>query len=312
MHAMLPPEADVLAKMVAWGNAQPTIRALILTSSRARPGGPVDALSDYDVILAATDAERFGQEEAWLSDYGELLVRWGDESELLGHTTYFRSAVYHDHVKIDYTVWPEALLGRVAQSPALPEELDEGYRVLLDKDGATAGWKMPTHKAFIPVRPTEAQYWALVEEFWWVATYVAKSLWRDEVVFARWVLTADLRDEALRRMLEWRIEIDHGWSLRPGVHGRGIEARLPADIRAELTDTCIGMGVEKDWAALWRTAALFRRVAGEVAGALGFIYPQAVDDRVSAFLRRVQQMPRDTQPPRPGEAGTTLVDFRED
>ena len=299
----LPTEAEVLAKLVAWAEAHPSVRALLLTSSRARPGGPVDALSDYDVIVAVTDAERLGREEAWLWDYGEPMVRWGDEGEALGVPTHFRSAVYQDYVKIDYTVWPTALLDRVAESPAPPEELDEGYRVLLDKDGATARWKLPAHHAFIPARPTETEYRALVEEFWWVATYVAKSLWREELVFARWVLNADLRDGALRRMLEWRIEIDHGWSVRPGVHGRGLETLLPAGTWAELADSYVGPGIENDWTALWRTAALFRRVAGEVASALHFVYPQATDDRVSAFLGEVQRMPRDAEP-RLGDTGT--------
>ncbi len=278
-----PTEVEVLAKLVAWGEAHPAVRALVLTSSRARPRGPVDALSDYDLILAVTDAERFGREEDWLSDYGEPMVRWGDEGEMLGLPTHFRSAVYQDYVKIDYTVWPLALLARVAESPALPEELDEGYRVLLDKDGTTAGWKPPTHKAFIPAQPTQAEYQALVEEFWWVGTYVAKSLWRGELVFARWVLIADLRDGALRRMLEWHIEIDYGWSVRPGVHGRGLKTLLPADTWAELVETSVGPGIESDWAALWQTAALFRRVAGGVARSLGFVYPQVTDGCVSSF-----------------------------
>jgi aminoglycoside 6-adenylyltransferase len=292
----LPTETEVLASLVAWAEARPAIRAVILTSSRARPGGPVDALSDYDIILAVDDAQRFASDEAWLSDYGEPMARWGDEGEALGVPTSFRSAVYQNYVKIDYTIWPEALLERLAQGPALPEELDEGYRVLLDKDGATAGWQPPTYRAFIPARPTEAEYLALIEEFWWVATYVAKSLWRDEIVFARWVLTGDLRDGALRRMLEWRAEIDHGWSVRPGVHGRGLQTLLPADTWAELAASYLGPGREHDWAALWRTAALFRRVAGEVASALGFNYPRATDDRASAFLSEIQRMPRDAAP----------------
>ena len=67
----LPQEAEVLARLVAWGETHPSIRAMILTSSLARPGAPVDLLSDYDVILAVTDPDRFGREDAWLSDYGE-------------------------------------------------------------------------------------------------------------------------------------------------------------------------------------------------------------------------------------------------
>jgi hypothetical protein len=34
---------------------------------------------------------------------------------------------------------------------------------------------------------------------------------------------------ALRRLLEWRVEIDHDWSVKPGRFGRGLERSLPAD-----------------------------------------------------------------------------------
>src|ERR1041385_708390 len=109
----LPGEAEVLGKLVVWANAQPAIRAVIMSSSRVRPGGPVDLLSDYDIILVVTDAERFGREEAWQFDYGRPMVRWGDQSEMYGLTTYFRGVVYEDYIKIDYSIWPLALPERI-------------------------------------------------------------------------------------------------------------------------------------------------------------------------------------------------------
>lgn len=41
-------EERVLERLVAWGDAQPVIRAMVLTGSRAGPGEWVDVLSDYD------------------------------------------------------------------------------------------------------------------------------------------------------------------------------------------------------------------------------------------------------------------------
>jgi aminoglycoside 6-adenylyltransferase len=290
MHA-LPQEAEVLARLVAWGEAQPTVRAMILTSSLARPGAPVDLLSDYDVILAVTDPDRFGQEDAWLSDYGEPMVRWGDEAELYELPTSFRGVVYQDYVKIDWTIWPLALLEKVSAQDSLPDELDVGYRVLLDKDGGTSGWLPPSYRAHIPARPTEAEYQALVEEFWWTATYVAKSLWRDELVFARFCLDQDIKQGVMRRMLEWRFEIDHNWSVKPGVFGRGLNRLLPRETWSELATTYVGPEIEENWSALFRTTALFRRVAMEVGGALGYAYPQQVDDRVGAYLEAIRKLP---------------------
>ncbi len=293
----LPEEADVLGRLVAWGEACPPIRALILTSSRARSDATVDLLSDYDVIAAVHDPAAFAADGSWPSAYGPPSARWGDQGELYGLTTYFRGVVYEDGVKIDYTLWPDALLERVSEGGALPGMLDVGYRVLLDKDGRTSGWPPPAYRAHIPTRPTQAEYDALVEEFWWSATYVAKSLWRGEVVFTKYVLDHDLKLGPLRRFLEWRIEIDHDWSVRPGMLGRGLERSLPADVWAELAGTYVGMDVEDNWDALFRTTALFRRVATEVGDALGYAYPQHVDDVVTAQLEAVRDLRPGAEPP---------------
>lgn len=287
----IPQHAEVLEKLVAWGEARPKIRALILTSSLARPGGPVDILTDYDLILAVTNPEHFAQNDSWVFDYGIPMVRWGDDSTLLSLTTYFRGVIYADYAKVDYTIWPDALLERIAEQEALPEELDEGYRILLDKDGRTAQWKQPTHKAFIPAKPTAAEYQALIEEFWWSATYVAKSLWRDEMIFARWVLDEEMKVGTLRKLLEWRIEINHNWALRPGVFGRGLKQRIPLQRWTELTDTYVGLERDENWRALFQTMKLFRQVALEVADALGYAYPQAQDEQVHAYLNTIRQLP---------------------
>lgn len=287
----LPAESEVLERLVAWGEAHESIRALILTSSRARSDGSVDTLSDYDLIVAVTDTAGFTTNDEWVSAYGEPLARWGDQSELYGLTNHFLGVVYADGVKVDYTVWPEALLERVAEAEALPEELDVGYRVLLDKQGRTAGWKAPTYRAHIPAPPTETEYRAIIEEFWWDTTYVAKALWRGEVVFAKFALDYDAKIVALRRILEWRIELDHEWSIRPGAYGRGLERRLPADIWSELAETYVGPEVEENWDALFRTTALFRRMATEVGDALGYAYPLDVDEAVSDYLEKVRQLP---------------------
>jgi aminoglycoside 6-adenylyltransferase len=289
MH--IPQEKDVLDQLVAWGTVHPLIRAMILTSTRSRPDGPVDLLSDYDLILAVSDMGPFAFGDGWICEYGRPMVRWGDQSEMHDLTTYFRGAIYQNGVKIDYSIWPVELLSRIEASALLPDQLDVGYRVLLDKEQRTAGWKQPSYQAFIPARPTEAEYQALVEEFWWTASYVAKSLWRDELVFARFCLDYDIKLGVMRRLLEWRVESDHDWSVKPGVYGRDLKRLLPAEIWSDLAATYVGPEIEENWAALFRTTALFRRVAIEVGGALGFAYPQQLDDRVSAYLDAVRKLP---------------------
>jgi aminoglycoside 6-adenylyltransferase len=268
---------------------------VVLTSSRARADETVDELSDCDVVLAVEDAAAFAERDDWIRAVGEPLARWGDEGEVHGVHTSFRGVVYEDGVKIDFSIWPAELIGRIGLATTLPDNLDVGFRVLLDKDGATRGWPAPTYRAHIPGPPTEAEYRALVEEFFWTATYVAKALWRGDLVFAKFCLDHDLKLVALRRMLEWSIELARGWSVRPGVLGRGLERLLPRDVRSELEATYVGAGTDENWDALFATIALFRRIAVEVGEGLGFAYPHDVDAGITTQLRARRAAP----PPAP-------------
>jgi aminoglycoside 6-adenylyltransferase len=264
----------------------------VLTSSRARADETVDELSDCDVVLAVEDVGAFADRDDWIRAVGEPLARWGDEGAVHGVQTSFRGVVYEDGVKIDFSIWPAELLARVGREDALPDDLDVGYRVLLDKDGATFGWPAPTYRAHIPAPPTEAAYRALVEEFFWTTTYVAKALWRAELVFAKFCLDHDLKLVALRRMLEWSIELARGWSVRPGALGRGLERLLPPAVRSELEATYVGAGIDENWDALFATIVLFRRVAVEVGEGLGYVYPHDVDERITAHLETRRAAPR--------------------
>jgi len=237
-----------------------------------------------------TDLGRFEKEDAWISDYGRPIARWGDQSTIYGLTTLFRGVLYEDYVKIDYSVWPDAVLERISAEANLPDSLDVGNQVLLDKDNRTSRWKLPSYMAHVPGRPTEAEYLSLIGEFWWEATYVARSLWREDPVFATFSLDYQIKLEVMRRMLEWRMEIEHDWRIRPGVHGRNLNRLLPADIWEQWSRwTYVGSDVAENWVALFRTIELFRRVAREVGAALGYTYPKQLDDEVAAYLNAVRR-----------------------
>ena len=84
----------------------------------------------------------------------------------------------------------------------LPDELDVGYTVLLDKDRLTVGIRPPTYEAYVPTRPDEETYLTVVNDFFSDAPYVAKYLWRDELLAAKWCLEVEMRQHYLRPMLE--------------------------------------------------------------------------------------------------------------
>jgi aminoglycoside 6-adenylyltransferase len=167
-----------------------------------------------------------------------------------------------------------------------------GFQVLVDKDGLTQGLLPPTYTAHIPPKPTEPEFLALVEEFWWETIYVAKTLWRDELTQAKYSFDEVMKRQLLIKLLEWRVEIDHDWSLRPGILGKGLKKYLDPETWSAFAATYCGSDLEENWRALFATTDLFRRIAGEVAQALGYTYPDDLDHGVTEYLQAVRALER--------------------
>jgi aminoglycoside 6-adenylyltransferase len=278
-----------LEQLTHWAEQQPAVRAMLLTSSRAIPQAPSDVFSDYDVILALRDVHPFYADRTWLEAFGPVLVLYRDP--LIRERGLERSAYvtqYENGLKIDFSLWPVELLQQVVADPKLPDELDAGYQVLLDKDRLTEGLKPPTYAAYIPAPPTEAEYQEVVEVFFLEAIYVAKLLWRDDVLAAKHILDEGMKQEHLRPMLEWHIKTEHQWSVKPGPYMRRLKHWLRADLWSELEGTYAGAEVAANWEALFQTMRLMRRVAVEVAERMGYSYPQELERRVMAYLQRVK------------------------
>jgi aminoglycoside 6-adenylyltransferase len=289
-------EDGVVETLTRWAEDQPDVRAMILTSSRAIPHAPADVFSDYDVILVVHDVQPFYEDRAWLEAFGSVLVVYRDP--LQPHYGFPKSCYvtqYDNGLKIDFTLWPVEILRRIVSDPQLPDEFDAGYRVLLDKDHLTDGLKAPTYRAYIPAPPTETEYRDLVEGLFHEATYVAKYLWRDDLMAAKLMLDHAMKQDHLRPMLEWRLEIDHEWSLKPGLYGRGLKKRLSPDLWAEVENTYTGAGLEENWEVMFRTIALFRNVAIEVGDRLGYAYPYDLDRRAVEYLQKVRNLDHKAQ-----------------
>ena len=284
-----PKEQAIIDRLVHWAEKQPAVRAMLLTSSRTNPYATLDVFSDFDVLLVVTDIHRFHEDDRWLEDYGRTLVVLRNP---IGREHGFESFVfvthYEDGTKIDFRFFPVEFLRWVSKEPNLPDDLDDGYAVLLDKDHLTDGMSPPTHSAFIPTPPSESEYHALIEGFFNDSAYVAKHLWRDDLFPMKYCLDHVMKFQCLRKMLEWRMEIDHNWSARCGAYGKGLKKRVRPEIWSELESTFVGAGSEENWAALFKTVDLFRQVAMEAADHLGYTYPQGLDQRVTRYLQKVK------------------------
>ncbi|MGH2614773.1 MAG: aminoglycoside 6-adenylyltransferase [Thermomicrobiales bacterium] len=286
-------EQDVITRIVRWASVAEAVRAVALDGSRANPRASLDSLSDYDIMLIVADNDWIADGEDWVGGFGVPLLRAQDRGLQDGIETLSCMVLYDEGAKIDYSVWPVALAERIGETGTLPPDLDLGYRVLLDKDGVTANWPLPTQTAYRPTKPSAQEYQALIEEVWWVATYVAKYLWREELLTAKVILDYELKYLLLRTLLDWRIASGRQWSVASGFFARGLQRYLDDATWARLAATYTGLGREENWAALFATVDLCRDVAHDVGRHLGYEYPQDLDETMTAYLCQIQRLTSD-------------------
>jgi Streptomycin adenylyltransferase len=106
---------------------------------------------------------------------------------------------------------------------------------------------------------SQETYQTAINDFFSDAPFVAKCLWRDELLPAKWCLDFDMKHLDLHRMLEWRMERDHGWSMPAGNLGKGLKKRLPRQIWSQLEETLTGAAPVLDstgWASPWERGCL--------------------------------------------------------
>src|SRR5436309_16122972 len=115
-------ESKILTRLIQWAEAWVLVRAMLLTSSRASKNAPVDILSDYDVVLYVSNTSPFADSDAWLHDFGSLLVQFRDEGDnKYGIHQYARLVLYEEGPKIDFTIGPVDTLRKIIDEPTLTE-----------------------------------------------------------------------------------------------------------------------------------------------------------------------------------------------
>jgi len=285
--------SETILHLTHWAEHQASVRAMLLTSSRANPNASVDVFSDYDVILVVQDIHPFFEDRSWLQDFGEVLIAYWDPihpAPGFGIEKVANVIQYTDGLKLDFNLWPVELMRQIIRSRMLPDNLNIGFTILVDKDRLTEGMQAPNYKAFIPRPPTEEEFQKVIEDFYSDVPYVAKCLWRDELMPAKWCLDYDMKHNFLRQMLEWRMEIDYEWSVPTGNLGKGLKKLLSPIIWSELEKTYVGAGMEENWEALFITISLFHDVGIEVAQRLGYTYPHELDQGVTAYIKKMKNI----------------------
>ncbi|KKI90169.1 hypothetical protein WQ54_23105 [Bacillus sp. SA1-12] len=282
-------EEIMFRELTDWANSKEVIRTIILTSSRANPNAYKDVFTDFDIELFVSDLQPFLTSDRWLDNFGTMITTIPLRPvENDGWIT--RLVLFEDGTKIDFQIYTSESLKELSNNQQLPVKYDNGYKVLLDKDNLTKDIKSPSYTAFVTTKPTEEEFCELINDFWWDTTYVAKSLWRDELYFVKFMLDNVIRFNYLQKVIEWYIGVQNDWNVNPNKCGRWFKRYLDKETWQELESTYAGANIEDNWNALFRTADLFNRLSVKIGKDLGYDYPIELENKIREYLLKTRNL----------------------
>ena len=140
----------VIKNLTDWAAENNQVRAMILTSSRAKPGRQTDLFSDYDIELYVNDIRQF-KNDNWLNDFGDVMIRWPLKPMATFDKAWItRLFLFENDVRIDFQV--------TAKKSMHPSAYDDGYQVLVDKDKLTINLNTPTFSRYNNKKPEKEEY----------------------------------------------------------------------------------------------------------------------------------------------------------
>jgi aminoglycoside 6-adenylyltransferase len=272
-----------LNTIVEWASGRPDVVALIMTGSRARPDGIVDAFSDYDLEIFTTDPSVYTSSDEWMREIEDVWVYLPTTSSR-GRET--RLVVFQGGKKVDFSIWPAGALERTVELQKLDDLYERGFRVLADKTGVASHLPSPSYAPPVRHAPAETEFRAAVEEFWFEASHIPKYLKRDDL----WVVKH--RDwtmkQLLLRMAEWHAIASHGAGYDTWHLGIRMKHWVPPEVWQRLQGVFGRFDAADSGRALLETISLFRDLATETAVLLQYQYPQAADEAISGYIREVE------------------------
>jgi aminoglycoside 6-adenylyltransferase len=281
-------EQEIIDLLLAFARKEENIRVVLMNGSRVNRNVKKDILQDFDIVYLVNDVDPYKRNRTVVNYFGDIMILQTPEDmqdlppENNGHYTYLMQ--FMDGNRIDLSFYPIEPLDDVLN--------DSLTVVLLDKDNVVKQLPPPSDSGYLPTEPTDKLFQDCCNEFWWVSPYVAKGLWRDELTYAKYMLDVVVREQ-LMKMLTWYFGIKTAFKKSPGKLGKYIKNDVETDVWMALEKTYSDSGFDNIWESLFTAGNLFRRMATEVASVYGFQYPQKDDEKVTEYLHRIKNLPRD-------------------
>jgi len=275
-------DVQVKTQLLNFAEHDRRVRMVLLNGSKVNPNAEPDQLQDFDVIFIVSDYETFLTNHDWTNVFGEKLIWQMPEEMTIGtHSDIGFSylMLFTDRTRIDLTLFP------IEHFPS-HFVFDSLTEVWLDKEGLMPALPPPTDADYHIRKPTEKEFRDVCNEFWWVSTYVAKGLVREEITYAKEMLDTTVR-QMFMTMIQWQIGLQNNFLVSFGKAGKNMRRYLsPGEFEIVLA-TYADADIGNNWQALFLMADLFKKYAENLSRSLKFSHDRLEQVNVLEYLKQV-------------------------
>ncbi|MCI8281266.1 MAG: aminoglycoside 6-adenylyltransferase [Lachnospiraceae bacterium] len=267
------------------------ILAVYMNGSRTNIHAPKDIFQDYDIVFVVTETKPFIEASNWIQQFGTILyMQYPDESPDYPsdkENFYGWLMQFDDGVRVDLHV--ESLTH--AREHIGDDRL---CRILLDKEHVLPEIAEATDADYHVKKPSQEQFHACTNEFWWCSNNLAKGLWREELPYVQDMANFIVRKE-LEKMLAWNVGLKTDFTVSVGKSAKYLYKWICKEEYENYLNTYFGGTIEGAWKAVFLMCDLFDRVSRQVAEGLGYLYHEEEAKAARGFLEHVYRLPKDAQ-----------------
>ncbi|WP_445278193.1 aminoglycoside 6-adenylyltransferase [Streptococcus sp. KHUD_013] len=245
------------------------VEAIALSGSRTNPQASKDEFQDYDVVYIVDDLKDLLSDLSWLDQFGMRLI---EQHNVLGHRRLYLM-LFEDGNRIDLTLCPKEYIQEWVDSEA-------NFEVIKDDKGLFEAYQ-PNSKRYWTAPPTEEEFAASCNEFWWVSAYVVKAIRRNQLIYATDHLYGICQQELLK-VFAWQVTSDRG-AVDIGKNYKYLFHYLPAEKEKEFSALLNLSSIEKVGQSLFATMNIFDREVQSLAKKMGFAYDQEEAEKMIAY-----------------------------
>lgn len=271
------------------------ILAVYMNGSRANPNAKKDMFQDFDIVYVVKETESFIRDEGWTTRiFGETIV--SQEPDKLDNM---------NGANIDFSRGYTYLMqftdgNRIDLHLQTLEELKDEYGndkltvVLLDKNNYLPPIEQSSDKKHWIKKPTYGEYYSKCNNFWWVAPYCAKGLWRKEILYTINVMNECVRQDLIT-MISWYVGTDSGFDKSIGKANKYLKKYVSEDIWNKLMITFNMSDYESAWKSLIAVCEIFEEIAPKVGEKLNYTYDYDEGKRSFEYIKHIKELPEDAK-----------------